>query len=279
MSSSIMLVVLLGALLHASWNVLAKSGGDALIDTTTILFGGSVWAVVALPLLPAPARESWPFIAVSSVLQVAYFWLVGAAYRSGDVSLAYPLMRGTAPLLVALVSEFVLGEHLGGAAIAGVVIICAGVLTMAASQRGRRADWRTMRFALANAVVIASYTLVDGVGARRSGDALTYTLAIFLTSCVLFVPWVAWWHGAALMRSVRTHWHRGLGGGACIILSYTLALWAMTQAPIAPVAALRETSILFGLVLARLALHERPSLARVAAGLLILIGAGTLRLG
>jgi len=278
-SSSIMLVVLLGALLHASWNVLAKSGGDPLIDTTLILLGGSVLAVVALPLLPAPARESWPFIATSSVLQVAYFWLVGAAYRSGDVSLAYPLMRGTAPLLVALASGLVLGERLGGGALAGVLIICAGVLTMAASQRGRRADWRTMRFALANAVVIASYTLVDGEGARRSGDPMTYTLAIFLVSCVLFVPWVARRHGDALLHAVRARWHLGLGGGACIILSYALALWAMTRAPIAPVAALRETSILFGLVLARLALHERPSAARVAAGVLILIGAGTLRLG
>src|SRR6185312_776557 len=105
------------------------------------------------------------------------------------------------------------------------------------------------------------------------------TLAIFLVSCVLFVPWVAWWHGRALMHAVRARWHLGLGGGACIILSYALALWAMTRAPIAPVAALRETSILFGLVLARVALHERPSAARLAAGLLILVGAGTLRLG
>ena len=164
-------------------------------------------------------------------------------------------------------------------ALAGIVIICAGVLAMAASQRGHRADRRTVRFALVNAAVIASYTLVDGVGARRSGDAMAYTLAIFLASCVLFVPWVAWWHGAALMRAVRARWHLGLGGGACIILSYALALWAMTHAPIAPVAALRETSILFGLVLARVALREQPGAARVTAGLLILLGAGTLRLG
>lgn len=274
-----MLVVLFGALLHASWNVLSKSGGDALIDTTTILLGGAVLAVLALPLLPAPARASWPFVATSSVLQVGYFALVGAAYRSGDVSLAYPLMRGTAPLLVALVSGAVLGERLSGEAVAGVVIICAGVLTMALSQRGRQRDFRTMGFALANAAVIAAYTLVDGVGARRSGDAFAYTLAIFLFSCVLFVPWVAWRHGAALARAVRARWHLGLAGGACIILSYALALWAMTRAPIAPVAALRETSILFGIVLARVALRERPSPARIAAGLLILAGAGTLRLG
>ena len=279
MSTSIMLVVLFGALLHASWNILAKSGGDALIDTAMILLGGSLLAVAALPLLPLPARASWPFVGASSILQVGYFALLGAAYRTGDLSLAYPVMRGAAPLLVAMVGAVVLGERLSAGAAAGVIIICAGVLTMALSQRGRRGDWSTMTFALANAAVIASYTLVDGVGARLSGNAMAYTLAIFLASSVLFVPWVAWRHGAGLARAVRTRWHVGLGGGACVILSYALALWAMTRAPIAPVAALRETSIVFGLVLARVVLCERPSAARVAAGLLILAGAGTLRLG
>jgi drug/metabolite transporter (DMT)-like permease len=274
-----MLVVLFGALLHASWNVLAKSGGDALIDITLILIGGAVLAVLALPLLPLPARSSWPFIATSAVLQVGYFALVGAAYRSGEVSVAYPLMRGTAPLLVALVSSAILGESLSIGAACGIVIICGGVLTMALAHRRSGADWRPVGFALANAVVIAGYTLVDGVGARRSGDAMAYTLAIFLASCVLFVPWVAWRHAAALAAVLRRRWHLGLAGGACIILSYGLALWAMTRGPIAPVAALRETSILFGMVLARVALHERPGPARVAAGLLILLGAGTLRLG
>jgi multidrug transporter EmrE-like cation transporter len=138
-----MLVVLFGALLHASWNVLAKSGGDALIDTSLILLGGSVLAVLALPLLPAPAPASWPFIAASSGLQAGYFALVGAAYRSGDVSLAYPLMRGAAPLLLALVSSAVLGETLSVGAACGVVIICIGVLTMALAHRRSHGDWHT----------------------------------------------------------------------------------------------------------------------------------------
>jgi drug/metabolite transporter (DMT)-like permease len=274
-----MLAVLLGALLHATWNVLVKSGGDALIDTTLILLGGSVLAVLALPLLPAPAPASWPFIAASSVLQVGYFGLIGAAYRSGEVSLAYPLMRGTAPLLLALMSSAALGESLSVRAACGVVSICIGVLTMALAGWRSQTDWRTIGFALVNAAVIASYTLVDGVGVRRSHNAMAYTLAIFLASCVLFVPWVAWRHSSALATAVRRRWHLGLTGGACIILSYGLALWAMTRGPIAPVAALRETSILFGLFLARIALHERPSRARVAAGFLILAGAGALRLG
>ncbi len=274
-----MLVVLFGALLHASWNVLAKSGGDPLIDTTVILIGGAVLAVLALPLLSLPAPASWPFIGASAVLQTGYFGLVVAAYRSGDMSLAYPLMRGTAPLLVALFSGAIIGETLSIGAMCGIAIICGGVLTMALAHRHSGADWRPIGFALANAVVIAGYTLVDGVGARRSGDAMSYTLAIFLASCLLFVPWVAWFRGAALVAVLQRRWHLGLGGGACIVLSYGLALWAMTRGEIAPVAALRETSILFGLVLARVLLSERPGAARGAGGLLILAGAVVLRLG
>ena len=277
-----MLVVLLGALLHASWNALAKSGaksgGDPLIDTTLILIGGAVLAVLALPLLPLPAPASWPFVAASAVLQTGYFALVGAAYRSGDMSLAYPMMRGSAPLLVALFSRVILGEALDTGAIVGIAIICGGVLTMALAQSRRGADWRPVGFALANAVVIATYTLVDGVGARRSDNAMAYTLAIILFSCLLFVPWIAWRHTMALTAVLRARWHLGLAGGACIILSYALALWAMTRAPIAPVAALRETSILFALVLARMSLREHLGAARVSAGLLILVGAVTLRL-
>jgi len=274
-----MLVVLAGALLHAAWNVLAKSGRDPLIDTTLILLGGAVFAVLLLPFIHGPAPASWPFIAASSVLQLGYFVLIAAAYRLGDVSLVYPLMRGTAPLLLALASRAAIGETLAPSAIGSILAICSGVLVMGLSERRRGGNWRPIVLALANAVVIAAYTVIDGLGARRSGQPMAYTLAIFLGGAVLFVPGVAWKHRVGLAASVRARWHLGLGGGACIVTSYGLALWAMTRAPIAPVAALRETSILFGLVLARVVLGERLGPARITGGLLILAGAGALRLG
>ncbi len=279
MSNQVMLVVLFAALLHATWNTLAKSGSDALIDTTLILIGGSVFAIVVLPFIPAPAPASWPFIAASSILQIAYFALVASAYRGGDMSLAYPLMRGTAPLVLVLLSVTLAGEPVSVGAACGIGLTCAGVLTMALARRRQAPERRTIAFALANAVVIASYTLIDGLGARRSGQPFAYTMIIFVAACALFVPWVAWRHPTRLAAVLRRRWHLGLAGGGCIVMSYGLALWAMTRAPIAPVAALRESSILFALVLARVVLREQPSPVRLAGGLLILAGAGTLRFG
>lgn len=278
MPITIMLVVLAGAAMHATWNVLTKSGRDPLIDTTLILLGGTLWALLVLPFIAAPAPASWPFIAVSGGLEVLYFTLLAAAYRRGDMGLAYPLMRGTAPLLVALASGAVLGERPGLAVSCGIGAICAGVLSMALEHGRRGGDWRPVGFALANAVVIATYTMVDGVGARRSGNPIAYTLAIFLLSALLFVPWIAATHLRVLAAALRRRWRPSLLGGACIIASYGAALWAMTRAPIAPVAALRETAILFGLLLARATLHERLGWARLVGGLLILAGVITLRL-
>lgn len=272
-----MLVVLAGALLHATWNVLTKSGRDPLIDTTLILLSGSFLAVLVLPFIAGPAPASWPFIAVSCTLELVYFVLLAAAYRLGDMGLAYPLMRGTAPLLVALFSGAVLGEKLSLTASCGISAICGGVLVMALGHHRRGGDWRPVGLALANAVVIAAYTMVDGMGARRSGHPIAYTLAIFLAASLVFVPCIIAMHPRQVMAALRQRWRQSLIGGASIIMSYAFALWAMTRAPIAPVAALRETSILFGLLLAGLVLHERLGRARIAGALLILAGAVILR--
>jgi drug/metabolite transporter (DMT)-like permease len=275
---NIMLVVLAGALLHATWNVLAKSGRDPLIDTTLILLSGSVLAVLVLPFIAAPAPASWPFIAVSCSLELVYFVLLAAAYRLGDMALTYPLMRGTAPLLVALLSSLVISENPGLAASCGIGAICAGVLVMALGHHRRGGDWRPVGLALANALVIAAYTMVDGMGARRSGHPIAYTLAIFLAASLVFVPSIIAIRPNQVSTALRQRWRPSLIGGACIIMSYALALWAMTRVPIAPVAALRETSILFGLLLSRVVLREWLGPARIAGAVLILIGAAVLHL-
>ena len=274
-----MLIVLAGALLHATWNVLTKSGRDPLIETTLILLGASLLSALVLPFIAFPAPASWPFIAADSVLEFLYFWLLAAAYRLGDMGLTYPLMRGTAPLLVALVSGAVLGERLSLAASCGIVSICAGVLVMALAHRRRGGDWRPVAFALANAAVIATYTIVDGVGVRRSEHPIAYTMAILIAASLVFAPWVAATRLHKLTAALRQRWPSSLAGGACVIMSFGFALWAMTRAPIAPVAALRETSILFGLFLARVILHEWLGPARIAGALLILAGVVTLHLG
>ena len=277
MSAQVMLVVLLGAALHATWNVLVKSGTDKALDIGLVVAGSALLSLLAVPLLPLPAPASWPMLAASGLIHQAYFLLVAAAYRAGDMSLAYPLMRGTPPMVVAVAADFLIGERLGAGGWLGVAMVSAGVLATAAQRRAAPSP-RAVGFALANALVIVAYTLVDGIGARHSGHAVAYTLWVFLLTAALLLPFRAWRHGRELARHLRSRWHVGLGGGACTLGSYALALWAMTQAPIAAVSALRETSILFGVALAALLLRERPGGTRLAGIFLIAAGAASLRL-
>lgn len=278
--------VLGAALLHAGWNALLKrrvanasSGavtGDPLVATLLVVGGAAGCAAILLPFLDAPAPASWPFIAASSVLQTAYYLLLAATYRAGDVSHAYPLMRGSAPLLVALANGPLTGEHLAGTQWLATGLICGGVLAMWLGARGRG---RATGLALATACVIAAYTLVDGAGVRRSGAPAAYTLWIFL-----FTGVAAWLLAArrrlpALLAHARAQPLMAPLGGLASLASYGIALWAMTRAPVAAVAALRETSILFATAIAACVLREPVGRTRVAAACLIACGAVAMRLG
>ena len=277
MPLDVLFLVLFGAALHATWNALVKSGTDKSLDAAMVALGAGAVGLAFLPFVPLPRPEAWPFILVSAFLQFAYFQLVAGAYRAGDIGLVYPLMRGTAPLLVAMTSGVVLGEHLSLTAMAGVLVISAGVLTLAFE--ARHGSRNAILLALANAMVIATYTFVDGAGARASGNAISYTLWMALLPPVLLFAWAVARRGRfTVWNHVRRNWARGLFGGAGSIASYGLALWAMTHAPVAVIAALRETSILFATVIAVVVLKERLSPSRVLAALLIAGGAAVLRL-
>ncbi|TCL70359.1 EamA family transporter [Rhizobium sp. BK251] len=278
MSLDVVLLVLLGALLHATWNAIIKAGRDKSLDATLISAGAAVAALPFLPILPYPQPAAWPFIGASAVLQFIYFQLVAGAYRAGDIGVVYPLMRGVAPLLVVATSSFILGEALSGAALIGTLTICAGIMTLAFE--ARRGGRHAIILALCNAVVIATYTYVDGIGARSSGNAVSYTLWMSLLPPVLLFIWAIWRRGLpAVALHVRGNWWRGLIGGAGSIASYGLALWAMTKAPVASVAALRETSILFALLISVLVLKEKASPWRYLAGAIIAGGVLVMRLG
>jgi drug/metabolite transporter (DMT)-like permease len=279
MSIQVMLLVLLGAFLHASWNAVVKSSRDKFLDIVLVTGGSALLSALILPFLPMPAPASWAYAAASVVIHVGYFALVAAAYHAGDMSFAYPLMRGAAPLLVTIASGPLIGEYLSFGAWTGVLLISAGVMGMTLVHRAPGiAGMRAALPALANAVVIAAYTVIDGAGARLSGNAAAYTMWVFSGTALPLVAWAGLRRWGDLAAHCRSRWHFGLIGGACTLGAYVLALWAMTQAPVALVAALRETSILFGTALSALVLKERFGWTRHAAAAVVVSGAVILKL-
>ncbi|GGA92523.1 membrane protein [Brucella endophytica] len=280
MSGTVVLLVLFGAFLNASWNAVVKSSGDKFLNAVIVVGAAGLIAALALPFLAAPDRASWPFLAMSMVLQVIYLCLVAAAYESGDMSQAYPIMRGTPPLLVALVSGPLIGEVLPAARWVGIAFISGGVLALAFEARRRAAhgNGRTTAIALVNAMFIAGYTLVDGIGVRKSGAPVAYTMWVFVLNAAPLVLWTLLRHRERIWPHLQGRWSLAFIGGVGTLGSYGLALWAMTLAPIAVVSALRETSILFAILLSALFLKERIGWQRILAALLIVIGVVIIRL-
>lgn len=277
MSFGVFAAVLAAALVHAGWNVLVKGAADKLAMTISVAIGAGLVAAIIVPFLPLPAPESWPFLGVSVLLQSVYYLLIARAYRIADMSLAYPLMRGAAPAVVALFGFAVFGEMLSGGQCLAVGLISAGVIALALGAfRQQPLAIAGMITALCNAMVIAAYTLVDASGVRLSGSPIAYALLLaVLTGVVTVIMALA--GGVRPRLGVRTLGF-GLVGGAATTLSYGVALWAMTRAPVAPVAALRETSIVFALVLSKLAFGEKVGGRRFAAALLVMAGVAALRL-
>lgn len=278
MSGAVVLLVLFAALLHAGWNALVKAGPDKLLSTVIVASGSGLLAALALPFLALPAPASWPWLLGSVFCHLAYYQLLAAAYAHGDMGYAYPLMRGSAPLLVALVSAALVGEVLSVRQYGAIGLICAGVLAMSLWRGAGAAppSRRSTLFALLNAAVIACYTLIDGVGVRLSGAPVAYTLWLFALSAVVLLAAVMG-RRQALRDYVSQYWKTGLLGGFVSMAAYGLALWAMTAAPVPVVAALRETSILFAALIARVFLRERLGVHRLCAVGLIAGGAVAMR--
>ncbi len=287
MSTGVLLAVLFGALLHASWNALVKSSGDKQLDLALVHFLG---AVVSLPLLwwvGLPPREAWPFLAASLTIHVAYYITLNGAYQHGDLGTTYPIMRGSAPMIVALGSSAVLGETLTAAAWLGVSAVTLGVLMVGLSRPAQALHHgRAIGFALANAVVIAGYTFVDGSGVRLAvaagQTAASYVVLLFVLDGVPYPALVFARRSAEGRRAIaayaRQRWPLATLGGLASLGSYWIALWAMTRAPVAAVSALRETSVLFATALSVLVLKERFGLQRAIGAAVIVAGVVALRL-
>jgi len=274
MDNYVFLAVLFAAACHAGWNALIKVGLDPLSTTTLISIGSGLVALVFVPLVGVPALPAWPWLTASVAIHLIYFASLIESYRTGDLGQVYPIARGSAPLMTAAATTLFVGEPLTAIGWAGIVSLVAGVLLL--STRGGRVlaaiDRRAVAFALFTALTICTYSVIDGVGARLSVNPNAYSLWLFIGIALVMLPYALYRDGRDLVPAMRRYWRRGFVGGALQVLSYGIAVWAMTVAPIAIVATLRETSVLFGAVIAVVVLKEPLRAVRVVAALLIVLG-------
>ncbi len=266
-------LVLPAALMHAGWNTAVKTGADRLLTYALVGFSGGLAALLLVPFAPLPDPESWRFILASVALHCGYKFFLLQAYRLGDLSYVYPLARGTAPLAVAALSGVVAGERPAGWELAGVLAISFGVISIAAGGgRPQRRDAAPAAFAVATGLFIASYTLVDGVGVRLAGSRLGYIAWLHLLDAFPIVLAALLLRRGRAMGGLRTEWKRGAAGGLLNLGAYGLVIWALSLGAMAPVAALRETGVIFATLIGTVFLGEPFGPRRLPSALLIAVG-------
>lgn len=279
MDITVFLAVLLAALMHAGWNVLVKAKLDRfsavfLLQAVLGVFGLGMMAVFGLPPVAA-----WPFALASGFVHTFYLIFLAKAYEAGDFAVAYPIARGSAPLFTLIGSLLFASDIITLLELAAILLVICGLVFLAMGRSASGAPQRkAVIYALLTAFTISCYTLLDGLGARVSGNPSQYAgLAFFLFGLFITVTAIGL-RGVQILREVAPHWKSGVGGGTVSAVAYWIIIWCMSQAPIAMVAALRESSVLFGLVLSSLILKERLTAMRIAGGVLIVGGAALLRL-
>jgi len=275
-----MAAVLAAAALHATWNALVKAGGDGFAVLALAIGLPALPILALLPFVPLPAAASWPYLVASTLVHWVYFGCLLGAYRHGDLSQVYPIARGTAPLLVALGAWALAGEALGRLEAIGLVVLSAGILSLAWRRGPRPAgEARGMLLALATAATIAAYSLFDGLGVRRAGTVPGYILWVFLMTGGPFLGFALWRRRHDWRVSVAPSLKAGLGGAATSTLAYGIVIWAMSQGPMAHVIALRETSVVIAAGIGAWLLGEPFGRRRLLAAAVAAAGAALLQLG
>jgi drug/metabolite transporter (DMT)-like permease len=265
--------VLVAAVLHATWNALAHNIRDTLAGFVLICLSVTACCAVLVLVVPLPSARAWPFIAVSAALEIGYQFALLQAYRLGEFGQMYPIARGTSPWVVALVATTVLGQPLPPAELVGVLVISAGLVALAfAGGLPGRAQLPALAAALGTGVLIAAYTIVDGVGVRRSDTVLGYVAWIFLLQGPAVPLYALARYGRELPGRLRPVWLRGVTGGVLSLLAYGLVVWAQAHGALAPIAALRETSIVIATVIATVVFRERFGRVRLVASTAVVVG-------
>ncbi len=273
------LLVLLAAVMHATWNALVKAGHDTLAMQTAVTVFSGLAIVPLLPFVPFPDEASWPFLILSILVHGFYYVFLINAYRHGGLSQVYPIARGAAPLLIALGAWAFADEQPSLVEWAGVVIVSAGIMSLAAPGRiAGGGEAKAVGFALATSVTIGLYSISDGMGVRRSAEPLSYIAWLFALDSIPVLFAGLWFRRGRLVAAFGPTLARGGLGGVIASLGYGIVIWAMSHAPIAHVSALRETSVILAAVIGTLFLGEPFGARRIIAAAVVAAGAALLRL-
>jgi len=263
------LAVLLAAMAHAAWNTMVKGSKDQLLMLTAIRFVGLAAGLVTISFVPAPAAASLPYLAGAAAFHYAYYAMMLQAYRVGDMSQVYPIARGTAPLVVTLLAATLAGEWPGAPGLLAVGLLCAGIALLAGS---KAPQGKAVLFAMLTGLAISGYSFLSGLGIRQSGSLLGY-IAWLEIATGLGMSIVALKRRRHVLQDfISRQWRLGLIAGCLSVGGYAIALWAMSLLPMAPVVALRETSVVFAALLGSLFLGEGETGKRSSAAILITLG-------
>lgn len=277
MTQTVFFLVLFGALMHALWNMVIKLSPDKILETGLMNLTRSAIVFPAVIYFGIPELNTWPYLATSLLLHIVYYYTLVGAYKWGDMSLAYPIMRGAAPIFLMALTLLLTEDAITMMSFLGVIIACSGIICLALGNTIYRTHAKkSIQFALLNAVVIALYTVVDGIGVRKSSVVFSYiAMFMFLDGCLFFV--ILYFKRGASTRPIKEYinlrWPYFIGGAVATVLSYGIALWAMTKVPISIVSALREVSVLFAFLMAWLFLKEKITRLRIV-GIVLIIGGG-----
>ena len=279
MSAEVLWVVLVAALLHALWNAAVKHSVQSRLPSAAIFIGAGMVCIVLVPWVPVPHGPSWPFLLGSVATHFFYSVMLGRAYRVGDFSHTYPVMRGLPPLLTVPLVALFIDESLSARQLAAMLVLCAGILSLVFESGFRRTSrMASVGWAVLVAITIAIYTTLDGLGVRRSGSPLGYVIWLCLLEGLTLAPLVVATQGVSMLVTVVRNWKLTLVGGSATLAGYGLVMWAMTQAPIALVSAARETSVIFAVLLGVVAFKERLTRTRLLSVALVVVGLVTMRL-
>jgi drug/metabolite transporter (DMT)-like permease len=272
MTALVFCAVLIAALLHAGWNALVKTGNNKQTSTLILTLTHASFGLCFIPFLPMPQGEVWIWLLASGFIHMFYQLFLGFAYERGDLSRVYPIARGGAPIIVLIGSVLFEVDTLRGFDLLGILVLGLGILLMARGVFSSGEDRKLIPLAIYSACATAGYSLIDGLGARVMGDALAYVSWLLIFSAVFYTPVILLLRGRSVLPQNSSQISVGLLAGFASFVAYVIVVWAMTQAPIALVTALRESSILFAMILGWFFFREQMGLSKILAGIVIVIG-------